>query len=199
MPYAGATYLSSIMTAVTTDLVAGLPVMNLPALSDGGIVFGPAAPPENQAAPRVIFEPATVRFGPVETSLLSNVIAGSETAYKTDLIAAWQSRNLGTAWVGFKVTCWGIADTTVGSAPTPLADFDATDALMRAVIRSLHQCAPGANVETNGKYSMATGDAALMRSGWVVTFTVEIPTPIVDYPLSYVPAGTTALIVTPQT
>lgn len=199
MPYAGPAYLSTIMTAISTDLVAGLPVVSLPALTDGGIMFGPQASGDNQAPPRVVFEPATVRFGPVETSILSTVTAGSETAYKADLLAAWAARNLGTAWVGFRVTCWGIADTDTGSTQDPMSDFNATDALMRAVIRSLHQVAPGANVETNGKWNMSPADAAYVRAGWVVTFSVEIPTPITDYPLTYVPVGTVATITTPQT
>ena len=199
MSYAGATYLSSIMTAISTDLVAGLPVMGLPALTEGGIQFGPTATGDNVAPPRVVFEPVTVRFGPVETSMLSNVTAGAETAYAADLIAAWASRNLGTAWVGFRVTCWGVADPVVGSVQDVMNDWNATDALMRAVIRSMHQVAPGANVETNGKFTMAIAEASLMRAGWVVQFNVEIPTPIPDYPLAYVPAGTVALITTPQT
>lgn len=199
MSYAGATYLSSILAAVSADLVAGLPVMGLPALTEGGIAFGPAATGDNIAPPRVVIEPVTVRFGPVEATMLSNVTTGAETGYPADLVLAWQSRPLGTAWIGLKCTCWGVADPVVGSVQDPMSDWNATDALMRAVIRSFHQVAPGANVETNGKFTMAIGEASLMRAGWVVTFNVEIPTPIVDYPLAYVPAGTTALITTPQT
>lgn len=180
--------ISSIVSAISDDIVAGLAVMGLPALSDGAVLLGSANVAQQGAPPRVVFEPISVRFGPADRAMSAN------TAYGADYLAVLTNRTLGTAVVKFRVHVWGIANPTPGSTQDPAADIDATDALLKQVLRSCLRLNAGIVAFDGGVFANSArgGDALLAVNGWYAQVQVEIPTPITDYPLYYASNDPTA-------
>ena len=172
-------YVSALVSAISSDVVAGLALLGLPPLTDGAILLGSANVAQQGAPPRVVFEPIALRFGDADRSTIST------SSLAPDFLAAWAMRPLATAFVKFRAHVWGIGDPTPGSVQNPIADIDATDALLRQVLRSCLRIAPGIGAYSSGIYanSSRSGDALLAVNGWYASFDVELATPITDYPL----------------
>ena len=180
-------YITTLVGAISQDVVAGLALLGMPSLTDGAILLGSAMVAQQGAPPRVVFEPTSMRFGDADRSVISN--AGR--------LPVLLERPLATLFLTLRAHVWGIADPTVGAAQIPSADIDATDALVRQVIRSCLRIAPGIGIYSAGTFanSQRGGDALLAVNGWYATFSLEVATPITDYPLAFpsatnVPPGT---------
>ena len=171
--------LGAIVSAVSDDVVAGLELLSLPPLTDGAVLLGAPSVYENSAPPRVVFEPVSFRFGEADSAMLSPTPLG------TDILARWLARPLAVQFVTFRVHVWGIADPTPGNEQVPSHDMDATDQLVRQVVRSCVRLFSGVSVFGRGSYSNSAnpGDAILDVSGWGAAFDIEIATPVTDYPL----------------
>lgn len=180
--------ISSIVQAISDDVVAGLALLGQPALSDGAVLLGSANVAQQGAPPRVVFEPVSIRFGPADRSMAAN------TQYGADYLSVLTNRPLGTSLIKFRVHVWGIADPTPGSLQSPSADIDATDALLKQVLRSCLRLNAGIVAFDGGVFanSQRGGDALLAVTGWYAMVYVEIPTPITDYPLDYASANPAA-------
>lgn len=181
------TYVTTLVNAISQDVVAGLALLGLPPLTDGGILLGSANVAQQGAPPRVVFEPVSMRFGDADRSVIT--AAGRLPVLK--------ERPLATEYLTMRVHCWGIADPTPGSAQVPADDIDATDALVRQVVRSILRISPGISIFSGGIFanSQRGGDALLAVTGWYASLSIEIATPITDYPLAMpaetnVPPGT---------
>ena len=176
--------ISSIVSAISDDIVAGLALMGRPALSDGAVLLGAAMVSQQGAPPRVVFEPVSVRFGPADRSMIAN------TAYGADYLSVLTNRTLGTSIIKFRVHVWGIGDPTPGSVQDPAADIDATDGLMKQVLRSCLRLSAGIVAFDGGLFASSArgGDAMLSVCGWYAQVMIEIPTPITDYPLDFASA-----------
>lgn len=203
MSYAGPGWMTVIVNAISADLVArGMAYAGLDPLTpdqDGGagrIFFGPQYVAEQTAPNRVVCEVVGGDWGPRDLGLLC--IAGDADP---DFRAAWLSRPLASVGHTFRFHCWASAATASGTTSTPEADFDATIALTKAVMRSILQVVPGCDERSAIVYTnSAQADAAsLERTGWKSTFSVRIPIPLEDYPLNYAPTGSAPLFVLPQT
>lgn len=175
------TPISTIVSAISDDVVAGLSLLGLPPLTDGAILLGSAMVAQQGAPPRVVFEPLSVRFGPADRSTVASSYPGG------DLLAVLQARPLGTALTKFRVHVWGIGDPTPGSFQSPTADIDATFELLRCVLRSCLRLNAGIVAMDGGVFanSQRGSDALLAVNGWYCTVQIEIPIPITDYPLGF--------------
>lgn len=173
--------LSGIVSAISDDVVAGLALLGLPALTDGEILLGSAMVAQAGAPPRVVFEPVSARFGGADRSTIASAYGGA------DLLAVLQSRPLGTSFVKFRVHVWGIADPTPGSAQIPANDINATFELLQCVLRSCLRLNPGIVLFDSGLFanSQRPQDALLAVVGWYASALIEIPIPITDYPLGF--------------
>ena len=192
--------ITTIVNAISADVVAGLALLGLPALGDGGITLGSAEVAANGAPPRVVLEPLTSRFGPADKAIAAAVTAGTTRrpyTYPADLLAVLSARSLGTEWITFRVHVWGIGDPSPGATNTPGGDLDATHALKQQVIRSCLRIAPGVSILDGARWASTEGrDTSVNVSGWYVAFGLEFAVPIQDYPLDFVPHGTKPLITT---
>lgn len=177
--------ITTVVSAISDDVVAGLSVMGLPPLTDGAILLGSAMVAQTSAPPRVVFEPVSTRFGPADRAL------GGAAGFPPDLAAALLTRTLGTAFVKFRVHCWAIANPAQGSAQIPSADIDALEALLTQVWRSCLRINPGITVLDGGLWANSArgADALLAVAGWYAMFYLELPLPITDYPLAWAGDG----------
>jgi hypothetical protein len=169
--------ITTIVNAISDDVVAGLALTGALPLTDGAILLGSAMVAQTDAPPRVVFEPVSTRFGPADRTAIG----------AASLPAALLTRTLGTAFVKFRVHVWAIADVTPGVDHSPAADIDALEALLTQVWRSCVRINSGIAVLDGGLWANSArgADALLAVSGWYAMFYVEIPVPITDYSLTW--------------
>jgi hypothetical protein len=169
--------ITTIVNAISDDVVAGLATTGQLPLTDGAILLGSAMVAQTNAPPRVVFEPVSTRFGPADRTAVG----------AASLPAALLQRTLGTAFVKFRVHCWAIADVTPGANHVPAQDIDALEALLTQVWRSCLVVNPGIVVLDGGLWANSArgADALLAVSGWYAMFYLELPLPITDYALDW--------------
>ncbi len=187
--------ITTIVNAISNDVVAGLATLGLPALSDGKILLGSANVAVQGAPPRIVFEPVSSRFGAADKSVAATMATLVRPyTYDPDLLAVLQARTLATEFVKFRVHVWGISNPTPGSPQDPGADLDAVDSLKRVVLLSLARLGPSITVEDSCVWanSARPQDAALVVTGWYLNFLAEIATPVTDYPIQFAQTGATA-------
>ncbi len=160
-------YLATIISTISTDVVAALALGGYPALVDGGIVVGTAAEFEQTAPPRIIFDPTPG----------SKFHAPEYYSADQDFTAERRVQNAVRTIAGedvmFAVHCWGAASTGV-----IVDDYDVTRALYHAVRAVLQKRLPGEHaIDETGKYRTGTN---LVRLGRWYTFGVTIFTPVLD-------------------
>ncbi len=170
--------LSSIISAISTDVVAALADASYPPLTPdqsgnaGAILVGTAAAFEQTCPPRIIFEPKGSKFVAAEYASNSATLSTLERQNQSAL------RTIGGEDITFDVRCWGAAGTG-----NPVDDYDVTRALYHQVRASLQKLMPGSfEIEEAGKFTTGTN---VVRDGREFVFSVTFFTPILDALLPY--------------
>lgn len=162
---------STILTALSVDVVAALATANYPPLTPdasgnaGKILVGPAKIFENSSPPRIIFEPLGSKF------VAAEYYSASATLETTERQRQAAMRTIAGENVMFNCRCWGAAGTS-----DAVDDYDVTRGLYHQVRASLQKLFPGAHeTEETGKYTTGTNVAV---DGREFVFGVTFYTPI---------------------
>lgn len=167
----------ALVSAISTDVSAGLLAAGYPALTDGAILLGMQHIVEQSAPPRIIFIPKSSTFGPPSPASASNV--STNTPYSTEGRRQIAQRSIQTESVTFEVRCWG------QSVPAdPNNDYDVTQALYQQVMISTHLLAAGNYKIGNGAW---TDTSQLFRGGREFVFSLTLATPVLGALLSRAP------------
>lgn len=160
--------LASFMTALNAEVVAILDAGSYPALTDGGVLFGPARTYEQSRPPRITVTPTTAAFSAPDLYSRGN--------------AAELREQVGTPVVHsermtFEVRCWGGVD-----AASQLADYDLTRALYHAVLAALQRIVPNHGIDGSGQFTAAGPIGSL---GVEFVFTTWLDMPVLDTLVPY--------------
>lgn len=173
----------ALVSAISTDVSAGLLAAGYPALTDGAILLGQQHLMEQSSPPRIIFIPKSSTFGPPSPASASNV--STNTPYSTEGRRQIAQRSIQTDSVTFEVRCWG------QSVPAdPNNDFDVTQALYQQVIMSTHLIAAGNYKVGNGTWN---DTSQLYRSGREFVFSLTLATPVLGTLLTRAPNNVAAV------
>jgi hypothetical protein len=181
--------ISSIVTAISNDVVAKLATAGYPPLTDGRILMGRQHDAESSAPPRIIMTPVSSDFTEKRVTSRSNVNTGSPRQYSTEQLAENAQRSIGTEVIVFEVRAWGTA-----TPPNADQDFDITQALYQQVIASVHLLTAGSYGLSKGQWTDSKGAGAtqLVRFGREFVFGISFQTPVLDQLLSFAPTNVKA-------
>lgn len=184
--------ISTIVGAISTDVVSALTAAGYPPLSEGKILLGSQWRPTESAPPRIIFTPLRSSFGPRAPSSSSR--AATNTPYSAESLLQIAERTIGTDAVVFEVRCWGMNPDRSNPETVVDDDYDFTQVLYQAVLQSIQRLMPGNPVvmADRGDWTDAKveGDQSDILGREFVFTTNPIPTPILDHLLPFVPIGT---------
>lgn len=165
--------LSTVITAISDEVVSQLSRGGFPALTDGKIVVGTAAEFENTAPPRIIFDPS-----PGFKFLTREYYSASVTRDTQERKVEIAQRTIAGRDVAFAVHCWGSAGTN-----DVVDDYDLTYELADRVRSACQRVMPGNfAIEASGKFRTGTN---LVRLGRWLTFDLVIQVPVLSSPLPY--------------
>jgi hypothetical protein len=176
--------MQQINDAVTGKLAAAA----YPPLTDGKILYGRSEQFSQSAPSRIIF-----------TRTTSDFVYGTRNVYSRSLQANGQerreqnaSRTIAQKTIRFEVRCWG-ADPSRDL----VANDDITEALVDAVVSSIHNLACGSYEIGAGAYTNSTfSSSQIMLEGTEFVFPVSLYRPVLevlvpyDPEIRYAPSGT---------
>ena len=161
-----------------------------PPLTDGKILYGRSEQFSQSAPSRIIFTRTKSSF----IWGTRNVYSRSLEAYGTERKEQNASRSIAQKNMSFEVRCWG-ADPSRDL----VANDDITEALVQAVIASIHELACGSYEVGDGAYTNSTfASSQIMLEGTEFVFPVTLYAPVTttlvpyDPEIRYAPPGTSA-------
>lgn len=167
--------MQQINDAVTGKLAAS----GYPALTDGHILYGRSEQFSQSAPSRIIFTRTTSNF----IYGTRNVYSRSLQAYGTERREQNASKAIAQKSIKFEVRCWG-ADPSRDL----VANDDITEALVDAVVSSIHNLACGSYEVGDGSYTNSTfASSQIMLEGTEFVFPVTLYRPVLEVLVPYDP------------
>lgn len=167
--------MQQINDAVTGKLAAAA----YPPLTDGKILYGRSEQFSQSAPSRIIFTrtSSTFIYG------TRNAPSRSTQAYGTERKEQLGSKSVAQKSIRFEVRCWG-ADPSRDL----IANDDITEALVDAVVASIHQLACGAYEIGDGSFTNSTfSSSQIMLEGTEFVFPVTLYRPVLETLIPYDP------------
>lgn len=183
------TGITSLIADIYTDLAASLSAGGYPPLVDGKLLIGRQFIFEQSAPPRIVFVPIQSTWGPKSASSAAKISGAPSNEMRT----IWQLQSYATEIVQFEVHVWGRDPAGRG----PDFDFDATQYLYQALIRSIHLLCAGVYELSAGRWAdQAASATQLVKAGHEFVLPVAFKTPLLRDILPFAPSDVSPTLTT---
>ena len=175
--------LASIIDKINTAVTGKLSDGGYPALTDGRILYGRPEQFANSSPSRIIFTRTSSSF----IYGTRNVQSRSLTGYGSERKEQNAMRAVAQKTIKFEVRCWG-ADHNRASGDM-IANDDLTEALVDAVVSSVHHLACGSYEIGDGSFTNSTfSSSQILLEGTEFVFPVTLYRPVLEDLVAYDPA-----------
>ena len=167
------------MQQINDAVVGKLADAAYPPLTDGRILYGRSEQFSQSAPSRIIFTRTTSTF----IAGTRNVVSRSMQAYGSERKEQLGSKAIAQKSIRFEVRCWG-ADPSRDL----IANDDITEALVDAVVSSIHHLACGSYEIGDGVFTNSTfSSSQIMLEGTEFVFPVTLYRPVLETLVPYDP------------